>query len=233
MSEPQAPARFRSFEECLPELERIVERKRSDWAFKASVMKDFDDVKSEILTHIWKKWHLYDQDRPLGGWAATILKNKWVNILRDIYGSTASPCLRCPANLGNGRCSAFGDIESLDCNLFKKWYGGKRHSHNVRLPVSIEDKMNEVAEYPESIVDLERAIGNMHIRMKQKLTASEWEIYYRLYVEHKEEEQTALELGFKTTEHGRQMGNKRVRHVKNLVEKKAQEILAEYGLETI
>ncbi len=223
----------RTFEECRPEILSIIEKKRPEWTFKASMMKDFDDIKSEIETHIWKKWDLYDQSRPLGGWVATILKHQWANILRDTYTSTASPCVRCPANLGSGRCSAFGDTESQECKLFKKWYSSKRHSHNIRLPVSIEDRMHEVEQAQDSMIDLEGAAVNLHKRLKERLTASEWEIYYRLFIQHKDEQQTANELGFKMTEHGRKMGNKRIRHVKNIILIKAREILTEYGIETI
>ena len=76
---------IRSFEDCLPEIEIIIENKRKDWTFKASVMCDFDDVKSVIMVHIWRKWYLYNQDKPLGGWVATIVKHQFHNILRDSY----------------------------------------------------------------------------------------------------------------------------------------------------
>lgn len=222
---------LRTFEECYDEIESIVEKKRPQWTFKASVMRDFDDVKSEIITHIWQKWHLYDQSRPLGGWAATITKNQFWNILRDTYLSTSSPCSRCPCNLGGNVCSLFGVTESQDCSSYKKWYNTKRHSHEARLPVSIEDKQNQVFTLPDQSTDLERAIDGMHDKMKETLTKSEWEIYRRLYVEHKSEEDAAQELGFKTTERGRKMGYKRIRQVKTLVLKKARSLITEHGLE--
>ncbi len=223
----------RTFEECYDEIAVIVEKKRYEWTFKASIMTDFDDIKSQIITHIWTKWDTYDQSRPLGGWVATIVRHQFINVLRDTYTSTSSPCARCPANLGNERCKLFEYTESQDCALFKKWYATKRHSHNARLPVTLENHMNEVQQQPDNMLDLEGAIKNLHVRMKEELTNSEWDIYHRLYIEHKTEEQTARELGFKTTEQGRKMGYKRIRQVKTLIFKKAKKLIADHGIETI
>lgn len=221
---------LKTFEECYDEIESIVEKKRQQWTFKATIMRDFDDVKMEIISHIWKKWALYDQARPLGGWVATIVKHKLSNILRDVYLSTSSPCSRCSCNLGDNLCSIYGE-QGVECPLFKKWYHTKRHSHEARLPVSIEDKENKVGNLPDQSTDLEQAIGGLHDKMQESLTKSEWEIYRRLYVEHKSEDETALELGFKTTEQGRKMGYKRIRQVKTLILKKARSLILEHGVE--
>lgn len=220
----------RTFEECYTEISAIVEKQRSKWTFKASVMRDFDDVKIEIITRIWEKWGLYDQSRPLGGWVATVVKHAFFNILRDTYLSTSSPCMQCAANIGDGMCSQYGE-QGVECPLFKKWYHTKRHKHEARLPVALENHLNEAYSRPDQTTDLEHAITGLHEKMKEVLTKSEWEIYRRLYVEHKSEEEAAQELGFKTTERGRKMGYKRIRQVKTLVLKKARALIGEHGLE--
>ena len=220
----------RTFEQCYDEVALIVEKQRPQWTFKATMMRDFDDVKMEIITHVWKKWHLYDQARPLGGWVATIVKHQFSNILRDTYMSTSSPCSRCACNLGDSLCSIYGE-QGVECPLFKKWYNTKRHAHEARLPVALENHVNEAYNRPDQTTDLEGAIIGLHEKMKEVLTKSEWEIYRRLYVDHKSEEEAAQELGFKTTERGRKMGYKRIRQVKTLVLKKARALIGEHGLE--
>ncbi len=220
----------KTFEDCYDEVAAIVEKQRAQWTFKATMMRDFDDVKMEIIAHVWKKWHLYDQGRPLGGWVATIVKHQFSNILRDTYLSTSSPCSRCACNIGDKLCSIYGE-QGPDCPLYKKWYNTKRHAHEARLPVSLENHTNEAFNRPDQTTDLEHAIEGLHDKMKEVLTKSEWEIYRRLYVEHKSEEEAAQELGFKTTERGRKMGYKRIRQVKTLVLKKARALIAEHGLE--
>lgn len=222
----------RSFEECADEIVAIIEKKRYEWTFKASVMEDFDDVKIEILAHIWKKWNLYDQSRPLGGWVATIVRNQFGNKLRDIYQSTSSPCLRCPCNTGGDGCSLWG-FQGVDCELFKKWYLTKRHSHDVRLPVPMENHINEVHQKPDAVFNIDGAINGFHGRIQKVLTNSEWEIYRRLFVENKSDEETASELGFKTSEKGRKMGYKRIRQVKTIIVTKARKLLKEEGVEAI
>ena len=236
LSENEPAIVLRTFESCLPEIEVIIESKRKDWTFKASVMCDFDDVKSIIMVHIWRKWYLYNQKRPLGGWVATIVKNQFHNILRDSYTSTSAPCSQCPCNLGSDSegkvsCSLFG-VASIECPKYEKWYNKNRHSHNVRLPVALENHLNEFLEQPNTEIDLEAAIINFHERIKAKMTLSEWAIYKCLFVENKTEAETALQLGFKTTEKNRQSGYNRMHQVKKLSIILAKEILEEHGLET-
>ena len=111
-----------SFEDCYVEIEAQLEKNRIRWTYKADLMMDFDDVKMKFLAHIFKKWHQYDQSRPLGAWVATVFKNQFSNLLRDLYLSTSSPCSQCPCNLGNGACSLFG-VQSNECGLYEKWNG--------------------------------------------------------------------------------------------------------------
>lgn len=230
---------LRTFESCYEEISQIVEKWRVQWTFKASVMQDFDDIKSEILTHIWKKWPKYDQSRPLGGWVATIAKRQFWNILRDIYLSTSSPCARCVCNTGNGQCTIYGEQGeeqkkhgAIECPLYKKWDKTKKYSHQARLPVTIEDKEFQVYSLPDSNVDLLNAANGLHEKMKEVLTKSEWDIYERIYVLHQDEAKVAEELGFKKTEEKRKtMADRRIRQLKTLAVKKAKQILKEHGIE--
>ncbi len=218
----------KTFEECLPEIEKIVESRRGEWTFKASVMEDYDDIKSRIVTHIWKKWEKYDQSRPLGAWVSQIIKNQLINILRDTYMSTSPPCSQCAGNLGEGFCSFFGE-QCAECPLYKAWSENKKEQHFARLPKSLEDHLDEVSCLQDRYVDLDVAALNLHKRMKLVLTKSEWLIYKGLFVDNKDEAVVAEELGFKTTNGS--VGAKRLRQVKVLAIKKAKEILKEYGLE--
>ena len=224
--------KLKTFEDCYEEIVAIVEKKRYEWTLKADLMTDFEDTKSIIVTHIWKKWHLYDQTRCLGGWVATIVKNQFQNILRDLYYSTSSPCAQCPCNLGGDACSVWG-IQGVECELFKKWYNTKRHSHDVRLPLPLENHLHEVHSKPDVVFNIDNASRALHGKMKETLTNSEWEIYRRLFIEHKGEEEVARELGFKTSEKGRKMGYKRIRQVKTIILQRARKVLAVEGVETL
>jgi hypothetical protein len=220
----------RTFEECYPEIEAIIEKKRGSWTYKADLMMDFDDVKMQIIAHINAQWPKYDQARHLGGWVSTIFKRKFINLLRDLYMSTSSPCNRCACNLGNSICSMYGE-QGVECPLYAKWSKSKRHSHEVRMPLPLENHIQEVCAIPQESLDLDRAAEGLHAKIKEKLTQSEWEVYRRLYIEGQDEAKIAEELGFKTTESGRKRGYKRILQVKALAYKHGSEILKNDGIE--
>ena len=221
---------LKTFQGCWKEIESVIESKRNQWTFKASLMKDFDDIKMEIAAHIHEKWSQYDQTKPLVNWAGTIVKNQFINKLRDIYAGTASPCNRCACNMGNDLCSIYGE-QGNSCALYKDWYEGKRYKHEARMPLTMETRLNEVSERADNSFDLEPVMEEMHSRLKELLTPSEWEIYRRLYIEHKTKEETAQELGFKTSEKGRSIGYKRIRKVEKIALSKAREVLSKEGLD--
>lgn len=221
MSDPK------TFEELYPRIEKVVESYRGKWKFKASVEQDFDDVKSEIIVHVWKKWHLYDQSRPIEGWVSTITSNKFINKLRDIYLKTSSPCNRCASNIGDGMCVQFG-VQGVECPLYKKWHNKKRYSHEAKMPLAIELHINEVENSRCAYFDYEGAIKKMHGRMEEVLTKGEYQVYYGLYVEGKDDETVSEECGFKSDSKA-----KRVRQIKSVILKKAKELLESEGAEIL
>jgi DNA-directed RNA polymerase specialized sigma24 family protein len=202
---------------------------RIDWIFKASLMKDFDDIKSEILMHIWTKWHLYDESKSLSGWVSTITKNQFINILRNTYQSTSSPCLRCPCNLMNGQCSLYGE-QGNECDLYAKWQKSKKYANDIKMPLALDYHLHEIKNKHSVDFNIDTAIEDLHVRMQKKLTPSEWEIYKRLYVENKDDETTAKELNFKSSEKGRKVGYGRLKKVSSISIKVAKKILTDEGI---
>ena len=57
-----------SFEDIIQEIEIALERKRSKWDLDAVAYIDYDDIKQIIMTHIYKKWHLWDQSKSVEPW---------------------------------------------------------------------------------------------------------------------------------------------------------------------
>lgn len=218
----------RTFEECYLEIESIVERKRYDWTFKASLMEDFDDVKSEILTHIWKKWEMFDQTRSLGGWVSIIVKNQFANKLRNVYQSISSPCLKCACNIGGGSCSLYGE-QGEDCSLFKKWYHKQRYAHDVKQPLPIENHSTEVRNRVDESYNLSNSINELHKKMKDKLTTSEFAVYDILYIQNLSESEAIKILGFKEDSGGKGRC-KRIRQIKTTIIKKTKNLLQQNGM---
>lgn len=223
---------LKSFNDCYSRIEPVVEKWRAKWFFKASIIKDFDDVKTEILTHIYKKWDLYDQSRPVENWAAQITHNKFTNELRDSYMGTASPCNACKFNEGSKLCVKFGKTENMECNFFHEWYYKKRYKHEARMPYSSDDPNHptSVSEMPNESVDVEPDIPIFHERIKPRLTDSEWRIYKCIYIDNLSDEETADILDLKSNEAGKTKGYKRIREVKKILVKKGREMIMKEGV---
>lgn len=61
--------------------------------------------------------------------------------------------------------------------------------------------------------------------MRELLNDRHYKIYSLLYIEHKEEEDVAKEMGYKTSEKGRKAGYKQIKNLKKLFRLKAEKIL--------
>lgn len=183
------------FQNHIHEIEILIERKRRDWTFKASLKLDFDDVKAMILNHIWKKWSQYDSTKPLGAWVNRIIKNQLINTFRNEYKSTSSPCNTCEFNMGNDACAKF-KIQGIECPDYENWYNGKRHAHNLRMPLPLENHSNEVLSHECKYLDLEKELEDIHTQLKKDFSVTEWKIYELLYIQHNSEEQVIKLMNF-------------------------------------
>ena len=47
-----------TFEENYQEIIDVVTKYHTKWRLDILHWMDYDDVKSEVVTHVWKKWHL-------------------------------------------------------------------------------------------------------------------------------------------------------------------------------
>ena len=45
-----------------------IKKQRSRWRLDAVKWFDFEDVEQVIKSHIYVKWHMWDQERPLEPW---------------------------------------------------------------------------------------------------------------------------------------------------------------------
>jgi RNA polymerase sigma factor (sigma-70 family) len=57
-----------------------VERKKRDFYF---FCKTWDDVRVDVLTHIYQKYHLKDPNKEFGPWANTIIRRQVSNQIRN------------------------------------------------------------------------------------------------------------------------------------------------------
>lgn len=215
-----------AFEDCIKVIDIEIAKRRQTWTLSAISWMDFDDVAQIIRTHIYKKWHLFDQSKLLRPWINVIITHQIRNLIRNNYGNFSKPCLHCAANEGDDLCSIY-EKQCCECPLFANWYKNRKSAHDTKLPVSLENHVNEVHNQIKDGLDVEKTADNLHKKMQQILKPTEWKVYDFLYIQHKEEEEVAVLMGFKSNEMGRKAGYKQIINIKKSIIKKVKKVLYE------
>jgi hypothetical protein len=212
---------YKTFEECLPQIDIEIRKRRKKWTLTAINWMDYDDVSQIIRIHIYKKWSLYNQSMPLAQWVNRVISNQMRNLIRNNYQSFARPCLRCALAQGDNLCSKY-KTQNAECPLYAKWLKTKKIAYDIKLPVSIDGEGNknnkkEVSNKPDDFSDLSKPIINLHAHMQLALKANEWKVYKLLYIDGIEENEAAIMMGFKTKEKGRTPGYKQIKNLKKAI----------------
>jgi DNA-directed RNA polymerase specialized sigma24 family protein len=214
------------FEDKIEEIERALEKKRNKWDLDAVPSVDYDDIKQVIMTHIYKKWHLWDQTKPIEPWLSRVVSNQFKNLLRNHYGNYVRPCLKCPHNLGGDSCglNPSGKQENT-CAEFGEWEKRKKSAYDIKLAVTIENHTNEIQQREDEFIDLERATKKISIELKPHLTEKQFIAFKMLFVENHSEEKVANFLGYKTNEKRRSAGYKQIKNLKKIFQERVKQIL--------
>ena len=67
------------FEDLIEQIDLEIRKRKSKWNLTALAWMDFDDVSQILRIHIFKKWHLYDNRKPLNPWINRIISNQIKN----------------------------------------------------------------------------------------------------------------------------------------------------------
>ena len=214
------------FEDKLREIEQALEKKRNKWDLDAVPYVDYDDIKQIIMTHIYKKWHLWDQTKPIEPWLSRVVSNQFKNLLRNHYGNFVRPCLKCPFNLGGDHCQKTkSQIQDNTCEEFAYWEKRKKAAYDIKLAVTIENHTNEIYEREDNNLDLEEATEKISIELKPQLTPKQYQAFRMLFIENHPEEKVAVFLGYKSNEKKRSAGYKQIKNLKKIFQLKVKEIL--------
>lgn len=217
-----------SFGEKIKEIEEALERKRSKWDLDAVAYIDYDDIKQIIMTHIYKKWHLWDQSKPVEPWLNRVVSNQFKNLLRNYYGNFVRPCLRCKFNNGGDGCAQNkSGIQDSSCGEYKAWAKKKKAAYDIKLAVTMENHIYEVGEHQDNFLDLEQATTKLANEMKPHLSVRHFNAFKMLFINNNSEEDVAKYLGFKTNERKRSAGYKQIKNLKKIFQEKAREIIKE------
>lgn len=223
---------MKTFEESIDEINNEINKRRSKWNLSILAWMDFDDVAQILRIHIWKKWHLYNQVSPLPRWVNTIISNQIKNIRRNTHGNYVRPCLKCDAAEGENLCRIY--TKQCDaCPLYAHWEKTKKHAHDIKLPVSLENHSQEVFNVMKDSVDIERSAENLHAYMEKALKPTEWKVYKYLYIENKSDDDVAALMDYTTSEKNRSPGYKRLKNIKKSIIIQAKKCLFEGKVDII
>ena len=215
-------------------IDNEIRKRYYKWHLHAIAWFDFDDVAQIIRAHIFKKWALWDQSRPLEPWINKIISNQLKNILRNHYSNFARPCLNCEYNQsaeqGEGQVANLcaltpSGLQCNECDLYAKWEKTKKNAYDIKMPLSLEFHAYTKSTNPEDHFDISRATKSLHIRIKAALTSKHYLVYKMLFIDGISEEEVARILGYKSNEKGRKAGYKQIKNLKNQYKKLAKKII--------
>lgn len=219
---------FFSFEDKIDVINELLWSRRRRWYFVNISGLDFDDVCQNIRIHISKKWHLYDQSRPLERWVNRIISNQISNLIKAHYLKYAPPCAQCASNQGGSFCSFTKSGEKCnECPLYKKWSKSKADGFNLKTPEPITQEHILISSKPNFNIDWGKSIDKMNTLLKDHLPENLYQIYEDLYVNGVSEEDLAKKLGFKTSEANKSAGYKQIYNFKKEIMKVAKEVAKE------
>ena len=229
---PKKKAQEKKFEDCIDVIDQEISKRRNKWTLTSIAWMDFDDISQILKIHIYKKWHLYDNSKPLAPWLNRIISNQLKNLIRNNCSNYCKPCLKCAAAEPDSACSIYGNQDDR-CPLFKSWLLKKKSAYDVKMALPLEKHREQVNEVEVSPADIELGIFKLNKKLKEILKPNEWIVYEGFYMMNKTESEIAETLNFKTTEKNRTPGYKQIKNIQKSILTKARKILEKNDLDWI
>jgi DNA-directed RNA polymerase specialized sigma24 family protein len=222
------------YEDKADVIDNEIRKRYYKWHLHAIAWFDFDDVAQIIRAHIFKKWDLWDQARPLEPWVNKIISNQLKNILRNNYSNFARPCLNCKYNQSQEQrgdqvaalCALTSSgLQSNECDLYAKWEKTKKNAYDIKMPLPLEFHAYTQNTNPSDHLDISRATSTLHAKMMSYLTPRHYFVYKMLFIDGISEDEVARILGYKSNEKGRKAGYKQIKNLKNQYKNMAKKII--------
>lgn len=221
---PKEP--HKKFEDCVDIVEEAIRKQRSRWRLDCISWFDFEDVEQVIKLHIYNKWSMWDQERPLEPWINIIVTNQIRNLVRNHYGNYIKPCVNCPHNDHDDGCTfTASGLQDGECPDYRKWVRTKKPAFDLKIAVSTEDHIYEIGNNKEKNICFETSVEKLNKCMKRELSEVHYVAYKMLFFEDSTEEDVAKFMGYKTNEKKRKAGYRQVKNLKKMFAKKASQIV--------
>ena len=230
MPKKKAAKPKKEFENCIEIIDQEISKRKNKWTLTSISWMDFDDISQILKIHIFKKWHLYDQNKPLSPWLNRIISNQLKNLIRNNYSNYCKPCLKCAAAEPDSGCAIYGSQDAR-CPLFKNWLAKKKSAYDVKMALPLENHQSEVRDVEVSSSNIEMGIRKLNEKLKETLKPNEWIVYKGFYIDNESEVEIAKKLNFKTTEKNRTPGYKQIKNIQKSIITKARKILDKNDLD--
>ena len=217
------------YEDEIDVINEEIRKRKNKWFLDSMPWISFEDVEQIIRIHIYQKWNQWDQKRDLKPWINKIITNQFKNILRNYYLNFAKPCSNCPfdTSIGGDNLCSFTKSGSQDssCPLYKKWEKSKKSAHDVKIPLRLDAQEYESGNFSVNQFNVDQAIVAVQKHLKEELSERHYHIYQMLFIENKNEDEVAKELGYKTNEQGRKAGYKQIKNMRKFFKEKVMRII--------
>lgn len=218
----------KTYEECYETIDSVIRKFQSKWQLKAINWFDFEDVSQHVKLHIFNKWSLWDQSRPLEPWVARVTSHQIRNIIRNNYTNYVKPCMQCKYNMGDNVCAfTRSGTQNTTCPQYAKWSKQKKSGYGIKLPLPMENHTKEIDAYEDTSINFSDSIKRLNELLKESLSDIHYQVYTMLFFEHKTEDEVAKFMGYKTNEKNRAAGYKQIKNLKKMLKTKAQKIISE------
>lgn len=182
-----------------------IQKRRNKWNLDGIAWMDFDDIVQIISSHVYRKWDMWDQDRPLGPWLNKVISSQLKNIIRNNYKN----------------CS-----KDLDAKQRKR----QEQKRNVKMPLSWEFHFFEISNMAADCLPLEQIVLEIKKEMRDEVDEKYYNAFLMLFFEDNTDEEVASFLGYKSNEPHRKAGYKQIRNLKNMFKEKVAAILKKKDL---
>ena len=220
----------KTYEDCSDVIDQAIKRQKSKWRLHAVNWFDFQDGEQIIKSHIAKKWHMWDQSRPLEPWIGRIISNQMRNLIRNHYGNYVRPCVNCEFARGDHCTSTKSGKQEASCKLYAKWEKSKKSGLELKIPLSTEDFPMEIQGRASVDFDFHESLKRLDFYMEIKLSPNHYVAYRMLYFQDKTEEDVARFMGYKISPQKRKLGYRQVKNLKKKFLESALEILKDQDI---
>lgn len=215
-----------SYEECSDLIEKEIAKRRGKWTLTILRWMDFEDVAQILRAHIFKKWHLWDQERKLAPWIQRIMSRQIYNLLRNNYTNYARPCVQCKFSMGEEGCEKTPSREQcIECPLYKKWTENKQAGYHIKMPLELENHTQEVFNKIDDTINFKETMRRVSEELEKRMSKKRFAAFNILFIDGTSDEEAIKILNIKENTKNKYGQKKLLTAFKDSLQKEAKEII--------